>query len=343
MTDSKDLEVLFSEFMHKSKMSEIRLIAGTSNMPLAEAISKYLNIPLVGYNIGKFASGEINIELNENIRNMRVYIIQTCNYNVNDCIMETMLLLDTCRRSDAENTSVIYAFYPYSRSDKKDKPRVPIGAKLIANMLTCAGCHRIITFDLHASQIQGFTDMPFDNIYATKLHVENLKQTIFKDMTVAEINEKYVLVGLDVGCNKRIKDYSDRLQLNFALCDKTRDYSKPGTIIKSEIIGQVSEKIAICVDDIIDTAGTLIAGIETLVNKGIKGAIVIATHGIFSGSAVEKLNACNIISKIIVTNTINQIENLKKIPKLEVIEISAMLGEVIKRIQIGGSISELLK
>lgn len=326
-------------------MEKIKLLAGRSNLPLAESIAKHLNKSLIPRIIEPFPSSEIKVEINENVRGFHVFIIQTGGAtkegSINDFITETFLLIDACNRAGAESVVVIWANFPYARSDKKDKPRVPIAGSMIANNFKAGGCSRIISMDLHAGQIQGFTDMPFDNLYAIKLHINELNQTVFKGLTQEEINAKYILVSLDLGGSKRIKDFAKRLGMKYAVMDKQRDYSKSSVVEKSVLVGDVKGKIAICVDDMCDTCGTLIAGVNDLKEHGASEAIVLVTHGIFSGPAFERLNQCDFIQSVIVTNSLDQTENIMKTSKLIVVDAGPLLANVITRLTVGGSISEL--
>lgn len=326
-------------------MNKVRLIAGRSNRPLAEGIAKNLGTKLVDCTINDFANSEIGVEINENVRGTHVFIIQTgSSFNsksINDYLMETLIIIDTCKRSGAEKVNVILATFPYARSDKKDKARVPICAALMTTILEAAGADRIISMDLHSGQAQGYTNLPFDNLYGIKLHIENLQNTIFKDLSLEEINDKYVLVALDVGCSKRIKEYAKRLQMRYAIMDKQRDYSKANTVLKSVLVGDVTNKIAICIDDICDTGGTLVSGINDLKVHGAIGGIVLITHGIFSDPAAQRLNECDFISKVVTINTLDQTQNQINIPKLEVVDASHLFAVVIHRLIGGGSISDL--
>jgi ribose-phosphate pyrophosphokinase len=327
-------------------MEKIKVIAGRSNRPLAEGICQALQIKLTNSVIESFANGEIKVEINEDIRGHSVYIIQTggntLQGSINDYLVETLLLIDACKRGDAAKVNVILACFPYARSDKKDRPRIPISSSMITNVLIAAGCDRIITMDLHSGQIQGFTNhVPFDNLYGIKLHIENCEKTLFLNLTKEEINSKFVLVSMDVGGAKRVKEYAKRLFMSYAIMDKQRDYSKSNVVLKSVLVGNVKDKIAICIDDMADTCGTILAGIEDLKTHDCKGAIILVTHGILSGPAASRINDCDFISQVIVINTLDQTENQKLISKLSVIDSSPLFAEVIKRITLGGSLSDM--
>ena len=326
-------------------MDNVKLIAGRSNRPLAEAIANHLGKKLVDCVIDKFANGEINIEVKENVRGCHVFIIQTgANYqtnSINDHIFETLLLIDALKRADASKVDVAFACFPYARSDKKDKRGTPIGGSMITNILKAAGADRIISMDLHSGQAQGFSNLPFDNLYGIKLHIDNLQNTIFKGLTLEQINEKYVLISLDVGGAKRLHTYAQRLKMRYAIMDKQRDYVNKNNVLKSVLIGDVNGKIAVSIDDMADTCGTILAGVADLQEHGCLGTIVLVTHGILSGPAAERINKCDFIERVIVINTLDQTQNQINIPKLQVIDCSPLLAEVIRRVVSGGSISEL--
>ena len=328
-------------------LTNLRIISGSSCQKIAESICLSLNKQLTPVKIERFANGEINVEINETIRGTDVFVIQTgANYetlSINDLLMELMLLLDTCKRSHAKSISVIMPMLPYARSDKKDNSRVPIGASLIINMLKlCAD--RIITIDLHSGQIQGFTSGPSDNLYAINLFCDYLKKNIFEG--IDDINEQFILVSPDAGAEKRTRAYDSKLGLTSTILTKQRDYSQMNCVSRSILTGNtenVRGKTAIIPDDIIDTAGTMVKGVEELKKYGIKDAIIIATHGILSGPAIDRINSCNDIIKVIVTNSIDQTENQKRCSKLEVIDLSGLLSECIRRIQMGESLSVLFE
>lgn len=331
-------------------MNKVKLIAGRSNPELALLISKRLGINLTQRTITDFSNTEISVTIGEDVRGHDIYILQTGgNYNgksINDHLMEMCAMVQACKLSSAKSVSVVMPTYPYARGDKKDTCRTTIMGSIVARMLETLGVDRIIAMDLHSGQIQGFTMKPFDNLYAIKLHCEHLHTTIFKGMTLEEINTKYILVSPDVGGVKRVHAYAERLQMAHVTLNKRRDHSKPGQVENSELSGgddKVKGKIAIMIDDMMDTMGTIKAGAEELMKFGASGVIAICTHGILSGPAIERINLTKEIIKVIVTNTLPQTENQVKCPKLEVVDTSELFAEVIKRIEFGGSISELFK
>lgn len=331
-------------------MENIRLIGGRSNPKFAEGLAKYLGISLVKCTIIDFANGEIYVEIHENIRGMNVFFIQTGanspdrKRSINDFYVEALQVADACRRSDVGSIGIIYPTFPYARSDKKNKPRVSIMSSVISNGLKNAGYTRIICMDIHAGQIQGFVHLPFDNLYAIKLQLDYLRKFVFRDLTSGEINSRFVLVSPDVGGSKRIRDFAKRLEMPYAIMDKQRDYSKPGVVLESALIGQnVKDRTAIVIDDMADTMGTMISAVNDLKDHGVNNVIIVVTHGVLSGPAIDRINDCDIISQVIVTDTIDQSLNIKKCSKLQVVETYNLFGDVIHRIVSGTSISELFE
>lgn len=334
---------------YKGKLNNVKLVAGRSNMPLAKLISEKLKIPLLSRCLDDFANKELRVELYDNIRNFDIFIVQTGSSNsihsINDHLMELVAIADACRLSSARTITAVVPFYPYSRSDKKDAPRVPIMGAAIARILESVGINRIVSMDLHSGQIQGFTKMPFDNLFAINLHIENLNNSYFKNMTNEEINNKYVLVAPDNGGIKRIEAYAKKLKMKFVTMHKQRDYSQKNVVNRTLLIGDdmtIKNKIAILIDDMVDTMGTMTASCQELKNKGIKEVIIIATHGIFSNPAFERINKCDMIKKVIVTNTLDQDNSCKTSNKIEVVDTSDLFSNVIQRL-ISGSISDLFK
>jgi ribose-phosphate pyrophosphokinase len=331
-------------------LDNIVLLSGNSNMLLSEKISKYLNIKLCNRKIAKFSNTEIKINISENIRNKDVFIVQTGtndnNNSINDYIMETLLLIDACKRSMANTINLIMPCYPYARQDKKENSREPISAKLFANMLTTAGITRLIVMDLHASQIQGFFDIPVDNIYSLRLVIQHINKHLFNNMSIEDKQKKYIVVSPDAGATKRTLKFAEHMHLNTIIMHKQRNYEKENTIDNTILIGDntnLKNKTAIICDDMCDTGGTLIKVVENLELHGIKNVIVIITHGIFSGKCIERFQDCKIISKIIVSDTICQNKNKDILDKLEIFSISELMGNVITNIIKGGSLSLLFE
>ena len=333
-----------------SKLNNIVLLSGNSNKSLSEKISLYLDIHLCECKISKFSNTEIKINICENIRNKDIFIIQTgtndTNNSVNDYIMETLLLIDACKRSMANTINLIMPCYPYARQDKKENSREPISAKLFANMLTIAGITRLIVMDLHASQIQGFFDIPVDNIYSLHLVIQYVNKYLFNNMSITDKQNNYIVVSPDAGATKRTLKFAEHMQLNTIVMHKQRNYEKENTVDNTLLIGDTTNlknKTAIICDDMCDSGGTLIKVIENLKSNGIENVIVIITHGIFSGKCLERLNNCKIISKIIVSDTICQKKNKDTLDKLEIFSISELIGNVITNIINGNSLSLLFE
>lgn len=331
-------------------MENVRIISGRSNPELSQSIAHYLGLQLLPCIINDFSNTEIHVQIGENVRGIDVIIIQTgSNYNnrsVNDHFMELKLLARACKLSSVRSITAIIPYYPYSRADKKDVPRVCIGAALVASEIENAGVDRIVSIDLHSGQTQGFTTVPFDNLYGINLITDYLKKCIFGTSDQSIINENYILVSPDNGGVKRVDAYAKKLNMDFLIMHKQRDYTKSSTILKSMIIGDESKligKTAIIIDDMIDTMGTMVSAANELSTKGVKNVIIGATHGIFSGPAIQRINECSIISDVIVTNTLAQSHNQKICNKIKVIDTGNLFAEVIKRLIVGGSISEIFE
>ncbi|CAH6421454.1 Phosphoribosylpyrophosphate synthetase [uncultured virus] len=329
-------------------MENTNLITGRSNIKLAEKISTHLGIRLTGCKITDYHNTEISVEILENIRGKSVYILQTGCFNdshsINDYFMEFELIVNACKLSSAESITALIPYFPYSRADKKDLPRTSLGAALITSKIKNVGVDRIVSMDLHSGQIQGFTDLPFDNLYSIKYLMNFLKLNYF-DMKEHSKND-FILVSPDSGGIRRVISYAEVLGMRHIIMYKQRDYTQVSKITKTIIIGDNSDltgKTAIIIDDIIDTMGTMVAASNELVQHGIKNIIVLATHGIFSGNAIERINSSEIITDVIVTNTLPQEENMKKCPKIKEVDISDLFSEVIKRLELGGSIYELFR
>lgn len=305
------------------------LIAGTSNPELSEKIAKYLNLSLCASKIKRFSDGETMVEIDENVRGKDVFVIQSTCPPVNDHLMELLILMDALKRASAKTIAAVIPYYGYARQDRKVAPRAPISAKLVANLITTAGATRVLTIDLHAGQIQGFFDIPVDNLYATPVFIEYLKD--FKDKNV-------VMVSPDAGGVERARAYAKRLNAGLAIIDKRRE--KPNQSEVMNIIGDVKDKITILVDDMIDTAGSLCNSANAVAEKGAKKIYAIATHPVLSGPAIERIEKSQ-IDEIIVTDTIPLSENARKCSKIKVVSISGLIGEGIRRIMAGDSLSAL--
>ena len=260
-------------------MRRIVLVSGTSNKALSNQISDFLDVPLVDPQIRRFANGEIFCEIEKNVRGADVFIVQTTSSPVNDNLMELLIMIDALKRASAASITAVAPHYGYSRQDRKASPRTPISAKLVADLLTVAGANRVITMDLHAGQIQGFFDIPFDNIYASPVFLDYIKSNISL--------ENLTLVSPDAGGVERVRWYAKRLEKDIAMIDKRR--TGPNVAQAMNIVGDVKDKDVIIVDDMIDTAGTLIEAARTLKEHGAKKIYSFATHGIFSSPAFFRI------------------------------------------------------
>ena len=310
----------------------IKIFTGNSHPELAREIAKALNIPLGKAEVGTFSDGEISVNIKETVRGCDVFIVQSTCSPVNNNLMELLIMIDAFKRASAGRINAVIPYYGYARQDRKDKSRAPITAKLMADMLTTAGCDHVITMDLHASQIQGFFDVPVDNLYAEPSVVRYIKETI--DYSEA------IIISPDAGGAKRAAGLADRLDLNFALIHKER--ARANEVSRMVLVGDVTDKICVIVDDMADTCGTLAKAAEVLLDNNAKDVIAIVTHGILSGNAIKNINNSK-LKKVVCTNTVPFEDKLKLCPKLDTIDISAVIAESIRRLHNGESISYLFK
>jgi len=308
---------------------ELKVFTGNANIGLAKRIAKVLGVELGKAKVGKFSNGETSVEIQESIRECDVFIVQpTCNPDVNDNLMELLVLTDAMCRASATRITAVIPCFGYARQDKKDKARAPITGKLVANLIQTAGVHRVITLDLHASQIQGFFDIPVDNLYAEPLIIKYIKQ----------ISGPKAIVSPDAGGVKRAKSISDLLGADLVIIHKER--KKANEIEGMTLVGDVLGKVCFLVDDMADTCGTLQLAAATLKEKGAKDIYACVTHGVLSGPALKRLNESE-IKELCVTNSIPQEPNIQNCNKLKVIDIAPMLAESIRRTHNGESISVL--
>ena len=310
----------------------MKLLTGNSNKVLSKNIAKYLKTRLVNSSIRKFSDGEIYVEINENIRGNSIFIIQSISSPANDNLMELLLSIDALKRSSAKNITAVIPYFGYARQDRKVVPRTSISAKLVSNLITKAGADRIVTVDLHAGQIQGFFDIPVDNLFATPIFARHVRKKIK--------SKKIVCVAPDVGGTERARALGKLLNAELAIVDKRRP--KPGQSKVMNVIGNVKNKTCILVDDIIDSGGTIVNAAAALKKRGAKEVFVYITHGVLSGDAVKKIQK-SAIKKLVITDTINNGEKTKNIKNIEVLPISALMGEAIKRISNSTSVSDLFK
>ncbi len=310
----------------------MKLLTGNSNKILSKNIAKYLKSKLVNSSIRKFADGEIYIEINENIRGNSIFIIQSISSPANDNLMELLLCIDALKRSSAKNITAVIPYFGYARQDRKVVPRTSISAKLVSNLITQAGADRVVTVDLHAGQIQGFFDIPVDNLFATPIFARHIKKKIK--------NKNKICVAPDVGGTERARALGKILNIGLAIVDKRRP--KPGQSQVMNIIGDVKGKTCILVDDIIDSGGTIVNAAKALKQRGAKEVYVYITHGVLSGDAVKKIKN-SVIKNLVITDTIDNSEKTKNVKNIEVLPISALMGEAIKRISNSTSVSDLFK
>ena len=310
----------------------MKILSGTSNLKLSKDISKNLKLKLINTNIRRFADGEIYIEINENIRGNSIFLIQSSSAPANDNLMELLLCIDALKRSSAKNITAVIPYFGYARQDRKVAPRTSISAKLVSNLITKAGADRIVTVDLHSGQIQGFFDIPVDNLFATPIFARHVKK---------KIKEKNLIcVAPDVGGTQRARALGNLLNVGLAIVDKRRP--KPGQSQVMNVIGNVKDKTCIIVDDLIDSGGTIVNAAKALKDRGAKNVYVYITHGVLSGEAVKKIQK-SVIKNLVITDTIDNSDKLKKAKNIEVLSISGLMGEAIKRISNSTSVSDLFK
>ena len=310
----------------------MKLLTGNSNKNLSQKISKFLKTKLVHSSIRKFSDGEIYIEINENIRGNSIFLLQSVSSPANDNLMELLLCIDALKRSSAKNITAVIPYFGYARQDRKVAPRTSISAKLVSNLITKAGADRIVTVDLHAGQIQGFFDIPVDNLFATPIFSRHIKKNIK--------GRNLICVSPDVGGVERTRALARKLDIGIAIIDKRRP--TPGKSQVMNVIGNVNNKTCIIVDDIIDSGGTIVNAAQALINRGAKEVHVYITHGVLSGEAVEKIKKSK-IKKLVITDTIDNSDKIKKAKNIEVLSICNLLGEAIKRISNSTSESDLFK
>ncbi|MGB9667828.1 MAG: ribose-phosphate pyrophosphokinase [Thermosulfidibacteraceae bacterium] len=306
----------------------LQIFTGNANVALSEKISEYIGIPLGKAFVGRFSDGEINVQILESVRGNDVFVIQPLLPPVNENLMELLVMIDALKRASAGRITAVVPYYAYARQDRKVQPRVPITAKLVANIITVAGADRVLTVDLHAGQIQGFFDIPVDNLMALPVFVEYAS----KNMDLG----RAVVVSPDAGGVERARRLAKKLDLPLAVIDKRR--SAPNVAEVMHVVGDVRDRVAIIIDDIIDTAGTLVKATSALLEKGAVSVYAFATHPVFSGPAKDRIEKSD-ITKVIVTDTIP----VGKIDKVEVLTIAPLIGEAIKRIHINESVSVLFE
>jgi ribose-phosphate pyrophosphokinase len=313
-------------------MNDMAIFAGNANMQLAKDICKYLKVPLTEALVGRFSEGEIRVQIKDNIRGKDVFIVQPTCPPPNENLMELLILIDAIRRASATRVTAVLPYYGYARQDRKDQPRVPITAKLVANLITAAGANRILSMDLHASQIQGFFDIPVDHLYAITTFCEHISKNLKLDP------KKLVVVSPDVGSLKMARAYAHRLNSQFAVIDKRR--TSPDTTEVMNILGEVKGKVALLVDDIVATASSLVEAADALGKSGVTAVYAAISHGILSGDALEKIRKCQSLKQLFITDSI-PFKNGKENPKIKPISVAPLLAEAIARIHKEESVSSL--
>lgn len=308
----------------------MKLIAGNSNRSLAQAISKDLNVPLAASACRRFADGEIFVELLENVRGEDVFLIQSTSYPANDNLMELLIMIDAARRASAARVTCVIPYFGYARQDRKSSPRTPITAKLAANLITAAGADRILCLELHAGQIQGFFDIPLDNLVISPVLLPAIQQK--------EDLQNLVVVSPDVGGVGRARAFAKLLDTDLAIIDKRRE--KAGFSEVMNVIGEVSGKTCVIVDDIVDSGGTLCNAAQALMDQGAASVSAYIVHGVLTGGAVAKI-AGSVLTRLVITDSIEQPDAVRLCPKIEILSVDSLMAEAITRIHEERSISDL--
>ena len=306
----------------------LKLLTGTSNRELAEEVSSYLGVKISDMLVTKFSDGEVRVQINESIRGADVYVFQSLSYPANQHIMELLLIIDALKRSSAGRITAVIPYFAYARQDRQDRPRTPVSARLLADLITVAGANRVVAIDLHSPQIQGFFDIPVDHLSALPVLYDYIKKNL--------IVEHPIVVSPDAGGVERARQLANRLGCGIAIIYKRRPEPNKAEVL--DVVGEIEGKEAIIVDDLIDTAGTMVAAANMLINRGAKRVIACATHGVLSGPAIERLTNSP-IEQVIITNTIPVGD--KMFNKLKVVSVAPLLGEAIKRIHEEESVSSL--
>ncbi|GHA17231.1 ribose-phosphate pyrophosphokinase [Devosia pacifica] len=309
----------------------MKLVTGNSNRPLAESVAKYLELPLTDCEVKRFADNEIFVEIQENVRGEDVFVLQSTSYPANDNLMELLIICDALKRSSARRITAVIPYFGYARQDRKSASRTPISAKLVANLITEAGANRVLTLDLHAEQIQGFFDIPTDNLFSAPVMVRDIRDR--HDL------EKVMIVSPDVGGVKRARNVASRIGANLAIVDKRRP--RAGVSEVMNIIGDVEGQTCILIDDIIDSGGTLINAAEALLNAGAKDVSAYITHGVLSENASARIAASK-LNELVVTDSILATPEVSSAPNIRKLSIASLIGEAVARTASEQSVSSLL-
>lgn len=308
---------------------ELKLFSGNANRPLAEEIAQHLHMRLGDADVSRFSDGEVYVQINENVRGQDVFVVQPTCPPVNDHLMELLVMMDALKRASARRITAVLPYYGYGRQDRKVMPRVPITAKLVADLITTAGCQRVLAVDLHAGQIQGFFDIPVDHLFAAPpVIVDYLAKKDLKDP---------VLVSPDAGGVERARAIAKRLNAGLAIIDKRRD--GPNVAVFMYLIGDVKDKDVVVIDDMIDTAGTLIQAVEAVKREGARRVLACAVHGVLSGPAIQRIES-SALEEVIITNSVPLTPD-KANPKIHVLSVAPLLAEAIRRIHDEESVSTL--
>ena len=310
----------------------MKIIAGNSNLPLSSDVGKYLQVDLAKATIRRFADEEVYVEIKENIRGEDVFVIESTSYPANDNLMELLVIIDALKRASAKRITAVLPYFGYARQDRKPGPRTPISAKLVANLISTAGADRVLTVDLHAEQIQGFFDIPTDNLFAGPVFSRDIKDQFDLSNLVA--------VSPDIGGVVRARAIASKFGASIAIVDKRRP--KAGESEVMNIIGDVDGKDCIILDDIIDSAGTICNAADKLIEIGAKSVTAYVTHGVLSGKAISRIKDSK-LKEVVITDTINNTKNAKELEKIRIIPISILLGEAIRRISEESSVSSLFE
>ena len=310
----------------------MKIIAGNSNLPLSSDVGKYLQVDLAKATIRRFADEEVYVEIKENIRGEDVFVIESTSYPANDNLMELLVIIDALKRASAKRITAVLPYFGYARQDRKPGPRTPISAKLVANLISTAGADRVLTVDLHAEQIQGFFDIPTDNLFAGPVFSRDIKDQFDLSNLVA--------VSPDIGGVVRARAIASKFGASIAIVDKRRP--KAGESEVMNIIGDVDGKDCIILDDIIDSAGTICNAADKLIEIGAKSVTAYVTHGVLSGKAISRIKDSK-LKEVVITDTINNTKNAKELEKIRIIPISVLLGEAIRRISEESSVSSLFE
>jgi ribose-phosphate pyrophosphokinase len=311
------------------KENPLFVVSGRANRSLAQAICTYLQIEMGHVRLSNFSDGEISCQIEDNVRSADVFIVQPTGSPANESLMELLIMLDAFRRASPSRITAVVPYFGYARQDRKDAPRVPITAKLVANLLTSAGANRLVTFELHASQIQGFFDIPVDHLYAAPVLIDSISEKHLQDLTI---------VSPDAGGVERARAFAKRLHADLAIMDKRRPAANKAEIMN--VIGTVADRDCVIVDDIIDTAGTLVKSAEALKDHGARSVFATGVHPVLSGPAIERLSNST-LQRVMVTDTLSLSEEAAACDKIEQISVAVLLGEAIRRIHEGASVSSL--